>query len=261
MRRHILVFGLFFLLLACARPKPPLPPAPVANILLEKLKVSGRKWQQLDAAAEVGFRRDGKYFSTRQFLLVEKPQRLRVDVLTFFGQLAFQLTVNQDQLQVFLNTTVPGKFYQGPARDDVLARFTRLPLRASELIRLLLYDPPRPEYLETQVTTEGDRYRLRLISGDRQQQFFFDEQLRLRRGIYLQAGQELLLVNYDDFAKEDGFPRRARIEIPQQKLSVVVSFSEVKLNQPAADKRFILTPPANALPLKLPELRPSGESS
>ncbi len=121
---------LVFLLTACAGPRPQLPSVPAAEVLLRKLEETGQRWQQLDAAAEVGFKRNGKSLSSRQFMLLEKPDRLRVDVLSFFGQPVLQLTVDQGELQVFLGTTTPGQYYRGPASDEVLARFTRLPLRA-----------------------------------------------------------------------------------------------------------------------------------
>ena len=129
-----LLVTLLMLLFGCSAPKLHLPPAPEPQILLAQLALTSQRWQQLDAAAKVGLEHAGKYFSTQQFMLLEKPARLRVDVLSLFNQLALQLTVDQGELQVYLNTTVPGQFYRGPATDALLARFTHLPLGAADLV-------------------------------------------------------------------------------------------------------------------------------
>ncbi len=252
---------LLMLLVGCSAPKLQLPPAPEPQILLAQLALTSQRWQQLDAAAKVGLERAGKYLSTQQFMLIEKPERLRVDVLSIFNQLALQLTVDQGELQVFLNTTVPGQFYRGPASDALLSRFTQLPLGAAELVRLLLYDPPQSDYQTLGVEMGEDRYLLRLTLGDRQQQFLFDEQLLLRRVRYLRGAEVSLIVDYDRIDKTDQFPRRVQIEMPVAQTKLTVNFSEVSLNKPAADSRFNLSPPANAVPLVLPALSPAEERS
>jgi outer membrane biogenesis lipoprotein LolB len=249
------------ILVGCAAPRPQLPPAPEPQALLQRLALTGQRWQQLDAAAKVGIQREGKYFSTQQFMLLEKPDRLRVDVLSLFSQLALQLTVDQGELQVFLNTTVPGQFYRGPASDELLARFTRLPLAASELVRLLLYDPPQSEYQTIRVEMGEDRYLLRLTLGDREQQFLFDDQLQLRRCLYLRSAEPLLIVDYAKIDEADAFPRRIQIEMPVQQTRVTLNLTEVRLNQPAKAGRFKLSPPANAIPLTLPGFDPAEERS
>ncbi|WP_020675648.1 DUF4292 domain-containing protein [Geopsychrobacter electrodiphilus] len=247
------------LLVGCAGPKIQLPPAPEAEVLLRSLARNNERWQQLDAAAKIALDQHGKYMSTQDFLLLEKPDRLRLDVLSLFNQLALQLAVDQGELQVFLNTSAPGQYYRGPASDELLARFTRVPLGVVDLVRLLLYDPPTQAYQTAAVEVSDDRYLLRLTNGDRQQQFFFDRQLQLRRGIYLSLNEPFLIVNYDKQNPADGFPRRIQIEMPKQETSLTVTLSEVRLNVPAKAGRFQLSFPANATPLELPGLNTKGE--
>lgn len=257
---RFILLVLLVLLSGCAGSKLPLPPAPAAEVLLHKLFENSVRWQQLDAAAEVGMDKNGHYLSTNQYLLLEKPDRLRVDVLTFFGQLALQLSVDQDEMQIFLNTTIPGQYYKGPASDELLARLTRLPLRASELIRLLLYDPPQSSYQNARIEVKEDRYLLRLLTDGGEQQFAFDALLQLRRCVYARSGAPLLIVEYND-VKEDGFPRRVRIQIPRQQTIVNIRFSELKFNQPTKTGRFVIKRPANAVPLQLPGLDDGKERS
>jgi outer membrane biogenesis lipoprotein LolB len=253
------VLGLTLVLSGCAGQKLPLPPAPEAKILLQRLSDNGPAWRQLDAAAKVGLERQGKFLSAQEFLLLEKPINLRVDVLTVFNQLALQLAVDQGQLQVFLNTQVPGRYYRGPVSDELLARFTGLPLGIETLVRLLLYDPPVGEYQTLGVELNDDRYLLRLAAGARRQQFYFDGSRQLRRVLYLQGQEVQLIAEYDKLDETDGFPRQIALEMPQQQTRLTLRLSEVRLNTPIKAGRFQLSIPANALPLQLSGLNAAEE--
>lgn len=240
---------LIWLLAGCAGTGGLLPVAPTAEMLHEKLRENSRQWQQLDTMAKVGLTQAGNFYSTQQFILAEKPQRLRVDVLSLFGQLALQLTVDQDRLQILDKTRLPPRAYQGPLDDALLARITRLPLSVSQLIPLLLYDPPVFKTAPAGVEQTSDRYLLRFTEGQRQQLFSFDSQLRLRRSEYLYGEQSLLQIDYDDINSDDGFPRAMRVQLPVEQIRLTLKLSDLRLNRPAADKRFRLTLPENALPL------------
>ena len=247
-RACILVFSLL-LIAGCAGIGGPLPTAPAAAVLHEKLRDNGRRWQQLDTLAKVGLTREGKFYSTQQFILAEKPERLRVDVLSLFGQLALQLSVDQDRLQILDKTSLPPRAYAGPLDDDLLSRITRLPLSVSQLVRLLLYDPPVFVTAAAGVEQTADRYLLRLVQGQQQQIFSFDSQLNLRRSEYLHGGQSLLQIDYDEINPEDNFPRALRVQLPAEKIRLTLSLSDLRLNQPVPAKRFRLTLPEGAVPL------------
>ncbi len=249
MIRACSVVLLLVFIAGCAVPAGPMPPAPAVAALREKLIENGRLWQQLDAVAKVGLTRADRFYSSQQFILAEKPRRLRVDVLSLFGQLALQLSVDQDRLQILDKTSLPPRAYAGPMDDALLARMTRLPLSLSQLIHLLLYDPPVMPTETGKVEQTGDRYLLRLADGQREQIFSFDSQLNLRRGEYLHGGQSLLQIDYDDIGPTDGFPRAIRVQMPVEQIRLTLSLSDLRLNQPAPAKRFRLTLPEGAAPL------------
>lgn len=253
MRACSVLLVLLFLVAGCTGPVGPLPPAPAGAALQEKLRQNGQRWQQLDAIANVGLTQADKFSSTQQFILAERPQRLRVDVLSLFGQLALQLSVDQDHLQILDKTSLPPRAYAGPLDDALLARITRLPLTLSQLIHLLLYDPPFLTNEPVGVEQTADRYLLRLADGQREQIFSFDPQLHLRRGEYLHGGQSLLQIDYDDIGSADGFPRTIRVQMPVEQLRLTLSLSDLRLNQPVPAKRFRLTLPQGAVPLFPPD--------
>ena len=204
-----LLFLFLFLLVACARPpEPTWTEVPTADRLLQRIVETTGKVDSLDAAAKVGLTIKGKYRSTQQFLLLEKPDRLRADVLTGFGQLVLQMTSDGDELSVFLNTTVPGRFFRGAATDENLARFTRVPLSASNMVRLLLYDPPLIASQQSEVKVVDGQLILRLVADSSEQELLFDQQLRLVGSRYFARDERFLEVLFLDIDADDQFPIR-----------------------------------------------------
>ncbi|PLY02671.1 MAG: hypothetical protein C0622_05285 [Desulfuromonas sp.] len=208
----------------------------------------------LDTAASVHLTSHGKYYSSQQFLLLERPDRLRADVLTGFGQLVLQLTSDGDQLAVFLNTEVPGRFLSGPATYENFLRFIRVPLAPRELLAILLYDPPMRAFDKSRValSERGDRLLLILTGGDSRQELSFDSQRRLTGCRYYWQETLQLSVEYDDIAEEDGFPRQLIVEIPEEETRLKLSLSEVVLNEPIDPQRFRLSQPEGSLFEALP---------
>ncbi len=246
--------GLLLLLLAsCTRPPQPVwTEVPEAEQVLQRLQETTGRVNSLDGAAKVGLTVGGKYFSTQQFLLAEKPDRIRADALTGFGQLILQLTSDGEELRVFLNTTVPGHYYRGPASYENLSRFTQVPLPAEDFLRLLMYDPPLIDYREARVTEVKEGLLLGLWNAERRQELVFDTQLRLIGCRYLTGTELLLEVRYEKFADTDFFPRRVEIELPKEKTSMAVQFSELQINVPIAAERFRLRQPATLIAEPLP---------
>lgn len=227
-------------------------PLPAENVLFQKLSQAAEAYRTLDGEAKVAVTADGKFFSSHQFLLVEKPDRFRTDVLSPFGQLVLQLAVDRSDLNVFLNTTVPGRFYQGAASDDNLVRFTRVPVHFKDMVRLFLYDPPLIPKLKSEVKVHKEGVQLVLIGDKQRQELIFDRQLHLVTSSYYRQGQLWLRAVYNKISEQDGFPRRIKLEVPDRKTEVSVRFAELKTNTTIPDERFVLNPPANATLEMLP---------
>ncbi|HKJ05349.1 MAG TPA: DUF4292 domain-containing protein [Geopsychrobacteraceae bacterium] len=236
----------------CARPDRTPIPLPSEERLVHQLAQGSDLYRSLDAEAKIGVHADGKYVSTQQFLLLEKPDRLRTDVLTTFGQLALQLAVDQDELSVFLNTTVPGRFYQGAATDENLLHFTRLPLNFKDLIRLLLYDLPLIPGEKMQASLHERGAQLKITAEKNRQEIVFDRQLRPVESRYYRNGSLWLQVNYESFSDDDGFPQKVQLEMPEQKTRASVRFSQTRTNTDIPADRFVIKQPANAELLRLP---------
>ena len=241
-----LIFFLLIVLTGCIRPSEPVwTEIPTAEQLLTKLASESNRYSSLDGAAKVSLTTGEKYFSSQQFLLLQKPNRLRTDVLTGFGQLVLQMTSDGEILSVFLNTTVPGRFLRGPASYENIFRFVRVPLATDDLLALLLYDPPLIGYQHRKVEVAADILTLILSGSDDRQELLFDQQLQLIGCRYFTAGEKYLSVEYQKFSKINKFPHIIKITMPLEQTRVKVKFSELKVNGSIALAQFQLQNPMN----------------
>ncbi len=236
----VLIFG------GCIRnPEPEWLEIPTANQLLAQLGSSADSYNTLDGVASVGLTRAGKFLSSQQFMLLQKPDHLRTDVLTGFGQLILQLTSDGEELSVFLNTTVPGRFFRGTASAENISRFIRVPLAVTDLLSLLMYSPTLISTDTKDVEIVAGLLKLTLHAGDRSQQLFFNQQLQIVSCRYLLGTEIYLTVVYERFSAETAFPQTITIELPQEETRIKVKFSELQLNTLIAQNKFSLRKPDN----------------
>ncbi len=243
-------FWLLLVVLAlsgCLRPSAPVwTVVPDAKELISRLQTSAENYQSLDVAAQVNLTSGGNFYSTQQFILVEKPNLLRSDVLTGFGQLVMQLATDGDEFSVFLYTSIPGKFYRGQASRDNLSRFIRIPLRVEDLVALVLYSPPLISFDLADVVVSGSDLLLSLRGDGQVQKVRFNSQLQLVEVSYLCDQQLLLRTSYKDF-DASGFPLEMIIEAPVDETRVRLSLAELVLNPSLDAARFRLKKPANVI--------------
>jgi outer membrane lipoprotein-sorting protein len=245
MRRWLL---LLLLLSGCVRFDAPLAPVvPAAEDLLGRLQENAAAYISLDCVAQVALKHEGHYYPSRQFLLLEKPDRIRADVLTGFGQLVLQLASDGDQLSVLLNSS--SRYLSGAASVANISRFIRIPLQAQELIDLLLYSPSQIAYSASSVVAVGDELILTLDGVGQTQEIRFDAELRPLKVAYRQGGESLLKITYGHF-NGDNFPEQIIIEVPQEELEAKLSLTELQLNPVIDAIRFTIEKPDN-VPLEV----------
>lgn len=249
-----LIILLLFLLTGCARP-----PAfewteiPEARQLLEQLHDHSRQLAGADLEATVSINNQGRHVSSQQFLLVERPDRLRLDALTGFGQLILQLATDGDILTVLLNTSEPPRFFMGVASPESFARFVRLPVAAEVLVPVLLHAPLVISHQRRQVVVEDHQLVLTLEQDNFRQLFYFDSQHQVTGMDYEQDDLVLLRVSYANFSDDDNFPRRIELTIPEDEVKVALKITNVNLDPQISVERFRLQPPDRITIEPLPE--------
>jgi len=237
-----LILLLPFLLSGCIHNAEPVwNDIPTAQQLLESVAANSERYSSLDTAASVALTTGFKFFSSQQFLLLQKPDLLRADVLNGFGLLLLQMASDGETLSVFVNTTVPGRFYRGPASYKNLYRFIRVPLAVEDLLSLLLYGPPLIAYRHSNVTVSAKYLTLTLSDNyNNRQELLFDRQLRLVGSYYFTDGEKYLVVDYQNFSKTSQFPQRIKIAMPLEKTRVKLVLSELRVNANIDTGKFSL---------------------
>lgn len=244
---------LLLLLAACARPPEPLwVDIPAAETLLEKLSSRSGTHSTLDATASVSVTLEGRHISSQQFIMAQSPDRVRVDALSGFGQLIMQLATDGDVLTVFLNTSVPPRFFRGEATMENFSRFVRLPLPPELLVAALLYDPPILDFKRAVVHPGGKVLELHLSAESFLQIFYFDQQFQLTGTDYLQNEEVLFSIKYSQFSTTDAFPRRIALRIPAKDAVLAMRISELELNVNIPAAKFVLQAPAGITPEPIP---------
>ncbi len=250
-----LVLSLFILLVGCIRPPEPVwTEIPSAQQLLDGLTSNSRRYSSLDGTASVALTTGEKFFSSQQFLLLQKPDQLRADVLTGFGQLVLQIASDGEILSVFLNTTVPARFLRGSASYENIYRFVRVPLAIEDLLTLLLYEPPLIVYQHSSVAVSAKILTLTLSGiNNNRQELLFDRQLRVVGSRYFTSGEEYLAVDYHKFSENNQFPQLIKIAMPLDQTQVKVKFSDLKVNTSIDLARFSLKERINVPIEELPD--------
>ncbi|GEM_PF-1105915 len=187
-----------------------------------------------------------KSLNGTQVILAEKPNRLRAETLSPFGSPILLLAVDGKNLGVSLPSR--NIFYTGEATDANLGRFVQIPLRLTDLISVLLYQPPMIDVFseEAFALQEGGWLVVRK-SSLRRQELIFNQVRQLVEVSYYDGDKLSLKINYGKFTKDGGrFPHLFGIELPEAEITASLKFSDLETNGPLRSGIFELTPPKGA---------------
>lgn len=243
---------LALLLSACA-PKVAAPPAAVPpvppemeQVLLERLQHLSFAFNSLQGLAKIKVEAGERSLSATQAIFAQKPDRLRAETLNPFGFGQPVLLLATDGMEMSVLVPGEGEFYRGEPSPGNLQRFTRMPLRLTDLVHILLYQVPIIGHDQRRLAfrPEGG-YLLEIADGDgRRQQLGFDAELRLVEVVYFQANELMLRIGYGGFTAGSGdFPSQVSLEVPPQGVEASLAFSEVSTNVEIPVERFALSPP------------------
>jgi outer membrane lipoprotein-sorting protein len=256
MLNRLLILLLPLLLAACApRVLPPseLAPPASAELLLQRLADSATAFASLEGMAKVRIDTETRSRSVTNVFIAEKPDRLRLETLSPFGQPLLVMATDGRQIDVLIPGE--GKLYSDDVSLERLQRLTRLPLQLTDLVHLLLYQVPLIGHEGQAVTADADGSTLLTLhgTGERRQELRFDRLLRLTGAAFYQGDELLLRVGYDRFSGETRpFPMTASLAMPAAKTEATVTFSEVRTNVAIPPERFRVTPPKGVEVLPFP---------
>lgn len=184
----------------------------------------------------------------RQLLLVQPPNRIRVDTLSPFDQ-PLAMMASDGQI-VTIYSIEKQRFEQGPATQDHLARLLRLPLTGEELAAIMAGGVPIPTGAvttldwddETGVWVLGVAVR---ESGRRQRIAVEPAAFRVVELRTWQNEQLVFLARFGDYdgSEATSIPRRMHFEVAGERLRVDARFEDHIVN---------VVPPPDAFTIPAP---------
>ncbi len=250
-RRMLLAFALGVLSAGCAamrRPGAPLPPArlPSATELETVLATRREAVRSLRALTRLRYRDVEESTSSRQALIVARPDRLRVEVTSLFGSV-FVLTADEGALTAYKDNTV----YRGEASPENLRRYIHVGLPVSELVDIVLGTPPPRQGRQAQVSFDPQAGAVRLwqdLGHGALVVWFSEAELPVAAEERAADGQPLWRATFGDYEQRDGCPVATQIglELPLGHRSLQMTLEDVDLN-PVLDRSVfaLQTPPGS----------------
>lgn len=233
-------------LVACATPPPEATRAidpGSAEVLeaLERLQERTQGRRALRAQARVSL--EGAHGSSfaRHLLILERPDRLRLEILGLVGQRVAVLASDGEHYDLYRAET--GKVEQGRVHPGLLAEVAGVPLAPTDLIALLLGVPPR-EVHEPVSAQRGADGRLALAfdlpEGGRQHLLLDGEGRLAAVRLEGEGAGALVDAGYAEPDPTSGFPHRVTLEFSSAGVRADVQFRRVELEPSLGDGLFRL---------------------
>lgn len=248
-RRALACAALVGLVLGCRTTPPAWSPLaaddPRAAALVEAQAARRDARQGLRATARVRFEGgQGAGFFARELLLLERPARMRVEVLGILGQRVAVLASDGDAYALWRAET--RSFERGEVHPGILLEVAGVPLRPEEAVGLLLGAPALPAATPRASRADGrGAVRLAWEEAGWLRVAEFDAEGRLRAWRVGREGEAWLEARWDDFREAAGgaFAHRVELDFPAASQSARVDFHEVELNPALPAHLFRLDPP------------------
>jgi outer membrane lipoprotein-sorting protein len=185
---------------------------------------------------------------TREALVVQRPDAVRIDVLSPFG-LALALGTEGERLWAYPPSQATR--YEGPATPENVTRFLGAPVSVADVVDVLLGVPPaRTAVGDPEVTvTRAGEHRLTLPLADGQQTIWFaGDTLTVLRAEEVRPGGTVLRVTFEDY--RDGFPHGLTVEVEPGSAGARIAYDSIEPNVRLDASLFAPPPAARVLPLE-----------
>ena len=195
--------------------------------------------------------------TVRHFLAAEKPDRLHLVALDFFGSPAVVLVAEGGRLGLY--DARERVFYRGAATAENLTRIVPVALAPHDLVTILCGSAPLVAGAPVRAEPGRGVVRLSLESEAAVQSIevgpgaaIATSRVRGREGEPVAGAPDLV---FRAFRTEGGapFPREVRLSSGEPTVEVKLEWSEVEVNGEAGDALFRLDPPRGARVVELDE--------
>ena len=208
------------------------------------VEATARDRESLVGSAHLSLDAPDLRFSRPQRIALERPARMRVEILALFGQVAAILTTDGDRYQLY----DPGarEVQEGPIDADLLWQVARVDLEPEEAVGVLLGSPWH-EALELSGARQLPDGTLLLAYDDAElgsrRVFEFQPPAYLTRVRERDPGGTLVWeIAYDDYRElgARAFAHRIAIDFPRVDANAEFQFDQAELNRELPASAFAL---------------------
>jgi outer membrane lipoprotein-sorting protein len=257
---RLLLFALLLsvLLSACAPVGQKIVGEPVtqafADGLIREWSEAAAKVTSVQGLAKVKVFTRGKSLNGTQVLLAEKPDSLRAEVLSPFGSPLMLMAAESGEMSVSLPSQ--NLYYTGAATPDNLALFVNIPLRLTDLVSVLLYQPPLIDaWREDAFSLQEGGWIVVRRGAIRRQELVFNQQRQLVEVSYFKENDLFIKISYSQFPEQgEAFPHSFSIDLPEKQANVSLKFSDLETNGMLQTGVFQLPPPPGAKVVHMPDV-------
>jgi hypothetical protein len=199
----------------------------------------------LRALARLRYREAGESVSSREAIVVARPDRVRVEVLSLFGA-AFLLVVDNGWMTAYARDE--DTVYRGQASPENLQRYVRLGLPVGELVDLVLGTPPPQPGQRAQVSFDAAAGWIRLrreLGSGAQTVWFSTATLPAATEEFGADGVTRWRATFADYQDHGGVPVAAHIglDVPAWSQSLDITLQDIELNPPLDHSTFAFQAP------------------
>ncbi len=215
-------------------------------VFLSRIEARAAAVKSLTAELSLEVWRGDERVRLKQLVALRRPDKLRVDSLSPFGQPLSTLTSDGETLAIYAQDE--HRFYTGAATPENLARLVPIRVEPDELVALLRGGVPLGAAERGTVGWDAERglYPLDLVGPATRRRIHFDpEHLRVR-AVRVWRGERLRYeARFTDYTGEGdaALPRRMRFESAEDEVRVDVSVADHRVNVELPDEAFQLEAP------------------
>ncbi len=222
--------------------------------LIEALRQRDQQFHSLRALARLDYAGPEGKNNFQEAMLVERPDRLRLETLSFLGAIMI-VTVNDKEILGYLPRE--GAFLHGDRTAENLRRLTKIPLglEVKDVTALLLGLPP--VNLSADPEQNGNSVVFPTVEGGRDAVAFdTNEAVPSRWERRDGQGETAISVTFSDYVGTPAglFPSRILIESAIQKRRLEIRYQEPEMNATLAAELFTQQKPASVKDLPIEAL-------
>lgn len=230
---------------------------PSAEQLQAKIDARRQVVHSMRALARLSYRHPEATSLSREAIVLERPDRLRIEVLSFLGAVGV-LTTQDNAFTVYARHE--NKIYRGEASSKNMWRYARIGLPVVDLVDLVLGTPPQRQANWTHVTYDADTGWIQLSQelDSGALVVWFENDLPRAAELRDGYGEVQWRALFSKYQKHNDImiASKIRLEVPDGEHSVKIELEDIDVNPVLDRNTFAFLAPAGAKVVELDEEDP-----